>query len=116
MFVDDNTVGLSITNNTYQVTSGSVVQSEGSAAKPTLALNHNVFDAFNVPAGKYQVSEDYDVFTDNDEWTFGLGAHSSKSSNPGFVNTTTDDYRLASNPNHIGIDWSPASQHYGPAD
>jgi hypothetical protein len=25
-----------------------------------------------------------------------------------------DDYELASNPNKIGIDWSPAAQHYGP--
>jgi Right handed beta helix region len=114
MFIDDNSVGLSITNNTYQGTSGSVVQSEGSASNPTLAVNHNVFDTFNVPAGKYAVTEDYDIFTANNEWTFNLGPHSSNNSNPGFINTSIDDYRLASNPNHIGVDWSPATQQYGP--
>jgi hypothetical protein len=30
------------------------------------------------------------------------------------VNPSTDDYRLAGNPNHIGIDWAPAEQQYGP--
>jgi hypothetical protein len=115
MFIDDNSVGLSIANNTYQGTSGSIVQSEGSASQPTLALDHNVFDTFNVPAGKYAVTEDYDIFTANNEWTFGLGPHSVKISNPGFVNPSADDYRLASNPNHIGIDWSPSTQQYGPS-
>jgi hypothetical protein len=114
MFVDDNSVGLSITNNTYQGTSGSDVQSEGSASNPTVAVNHNVFDSFNVPAGKYALTEDYDIFTANNEWSFSLGAHSVKNSSPGFVNPSTDDYRLASNPNHIGIDWSPSTQQYGP--
>jgi hypothetical protein len=116
MFIDDNSVGLSIANNTYQGTSGSIVQSEGSASKPTLAVDHNVFDTFNVPAGKYAVTEDYDIFTANNEWTFGLGPHSSKNSSPGFVNPSTDDYRLASNPNHIGIDWAPAERQYGPSN
>ena len=26
-----------------------------------------------------------------------------------------DDYRLASNPNNIGIDWAPSQFTYGPA-
>ena len=114
MFIDDNTVGLSITNNTYQGTSGSDVQSEGSAGNPTASVNHNVFDSFNVPAGKYALTEDYDIFTGNNEWSFSIGAHSVKSSSPGFANTSADDYRLANNPNHIGIDWAPAEQQYGP--
>ena len=35
MFVDDNSSGLTIIDNTYQDTSGSVVQSEGAASNPT---------------------------------------------------------------------------------
>ncbi len=116
MFVDDNTVGLSITNNTYQGTSGSDVQSEGSASNPTVAVNHNVFDSFNVPAGKYALIEDYDIFTGNNEWSFTIGAHSVKNSSPEFVDTAINDYRLANNPNHIGVDWSPATQQYGPSN
>ena len=62
MFVDDNSSGLTIIDNTYQDTSGSVVQSEGAASNPTVTVNHNVFDSFNVPAGKYLLSEDYECF------------------------------------------------------
>lgn len=114
MFVDDNSSGLTIVDNTYQDTSGSVVQSEGTASNPTATVDHNVFDSFNVPAGKYLLSEDYDIFTSNDQWSFGLGLHSLISAHPSFVDTAVDDYRLTSNPNHIGIDWSPASHQYGP--
>jgi Right handed beta helix region len=114
LFVDDNTVGLVIRNNTYQETTGSCVQSEGSAANPTVAIDHNVFDQLNVPSGAYKVTEDYDIFTANNEWTFNLGPHSSLNSHPEFVDTSTDDYRLAKNPYGIGVDWSPAEEQYGP--
>ena len=119
VWVDENIAGLTITNNTYQGTSGSVVQADGSAKGPTVAINHNVFDALNVRPGtgpSYTTTEDYDVFTGNDEYTFGLGLHSALLAKPVFMNTATDDYRLSSNPNHIGIDWSPAEKQYGPTN
>jgi hypothetical protein len=119
VWVDENIVGLTITNNTYQSTSGSIVQPDGSAQGPTVAINHNVFDNINVRPGSgpsYTTTEDYDIFTGNDEYTFKIGSNSLMKSGPGFMNTATDDYRLASNPNHIGIDWSPAEQHYGPTN
>jgi hypothetical protein len=116
VWVDEKVAGLTITNNTYQSTSGSIVQAD-SSAHGTVAINHNVFDKLNVRPGSgssYTTTEDYDIFTGKDEYTFKLGPHSLLMSNPGFMNTATDDYRLASNPNHIGIDWSPAGQQYGP--
>jgi hypothetical protein len=119
VWVDENIPGLTITNNTYQGTSGSIVQADGSTAGPTVAINHNVFDNINVRPGSgpaYTTTENYDIFTGNDEYTFGIGPNSLMQTKPTFMNTTTDDYRLASNPNHIGIDWSPAEQQYGPAN
>ena len=51
IWVDENIQGLTITNNTYQGTSGSIVQADGSTANPTVAINHNVFDNINVRPG-----------------------------------------------------------------
>jgi hypothetical protein len=31
-----------------------------------------------------------------------------------FVNPSSNDFRLASNPNNIGVDWKPSEYHYGP--
>ncbi len=119
IWVDENIPGLTITNNTYQGTSGSIVQADGSTAGPTVAINHNVFDNINVRPGSgpsYATTENYDVFTGNDEYTFNVGPNSLMESKPAFMNTATDDYRLAKNPNHIGIDWSPAEVLYGPTN
>ena len=135
----NRTSGLTITNNTYYGTSGSIVQSDGSAGTGsptnlTLALNHNIFDNFNVKTGSsgkaYALAEDYDIFTGNNQYTFSNGPHSVSNSNPGFkcapncgigatgssTQLANDDYELSSNPNGIGIDWSPADQHYGPTN
>lgn len=113
IWVDDNTKNLIVKNNTYQATSGSQIQSGGSFAEPTAEINHNVFDALNL-AGKYKYTEDYDIFTANNEWSFKIGSHSVLNSNPGFKNTATSDYRLVNNPNSIGVDWAPSEEHYGP--
>jgi hypothetical protein len=31
-----------------------------------------------------------------------------------FVNPSSNDFRLVSNPNNIGVDWGPSDYHYGP--
>ncbi len=119
IWVDENIQGLTITNNTYQGTSGSIVQADGSASNPTVAINHNVFDNINVRPGSgpsYTTTENYDVFTGNDEYTFNVGPNSLMETKPVFTNTAIDDYRLAKNPNHIGVDWSPAEVQFGPTN
>ncbi len=119
VWVDENIQGLTITNNTYQGTSGSIVQADGSTSKPTVAINHNVFDNINVRPGSgpsYTTTENYDVFTGNDEYTFNVGPNSLMETKPVFTNTAIDDYRLAKNPNHIGVDWSPAEVQFGPTN
>jgi hypothetical protein len=118
IWVDENINNLTITNNTYQETSGSIIQADGSAKNPTVAINHNVFDNLNVRPGSgtpYTVTEDYDIFTANDQYTFKLGPHSTLTKPP-FQNTTTDNYQLTTNPNHTGIDWNPNEQQYGPTN
>ncbi len=119
VWVDENIQGLTITNNTYQGTSGSIVQADGSASNPTVAINHNVFDNINVRPGSgpsYTTTENYDIFTGNDEYTFNVGPNSLMETKPVFTNTAIDDYRLAKNPNHIGVDWSPAEVQFGPTN
>jgi hypothetical protein len=120
IWVDENIPNLVVTNNTYQGTSGGIIQSDGSSSNPSAQISHNVFDALNVKTGSsgkaYAVSEDYNIWTANDEYTFSLGPHDLKMASPGFVDPSTDDYRLASNPNGIGIDWRPADQKYGPSN
>jgi hypothetical protein len=127
MTIDENTVGISVTNNTYQGTSGSVAEAGGSTASPSLVLNHNVFDRFNVMTNtspyKYSVSESYNYFTDkNGEFTFTPASTDSTAtpqymcgSSCGNGTVAGDDYRLASNPNNIGIDWAPSQVTFGPA-
>jgi hypothetical protein len=120
IWVDENIPNLVVTNNTYQGTSGGIIQSDGSSSNPSAQISHNVFDALNVKTGSsgkaYAVSEDYNIWTANDEYTFSLGPHDLKMASPGFVDPSTDDYRLANNPNGIGIDWRPADQKYGPSN
>jgi hypothetical protein len=119
IWVDENINNLTITNNTYQDTSGSIVQADGSAKNPTVNINHNVFDNLNVRPGSgpsYTVTEDYDIFTENDEYTFNPGPHSTTNTTPTYTEPTTNNYQLNPNPNHTGIDWTPTQQQYGPTN
>ena len=125
--VAENTPTLVIQNNTNM--QGGYVQAYGSAPNPSAVINHNVFSSFNVMTNtspyKYSYTENYDVFTgpSGDTWSLNRGPNDSFNSSPGYkcgssCGTGTaagDDYELASNPNGIGIDWSPANQQYGPS-
>jgi hypothetical protein len=99
------------------------------------AIDHNVFSSF-IPydydnssdrAGVFLNSsalvENYNIMDDaNNSWTWvpdHLGSCSQVNNSPTFVNTTVDDYRLASNVNkcggyQAGIDWKPADIQFGP--
>ncbi len=119
IWVNENINNLTITNNTYQETSGSIVQADGSAKNPTVNINHNVFDNLNVRPGtgpSYTITEDYNIFTQNDEYTFNLGPHSTINTKPLYQEPTTSNYQLTNNPNNIGINWHPTQQQYGPTN
>lgn len=111
-WIDENTKGLVVRNNTYPGLAN-VIDATGKEASSSAAIDHNVLGEFNTLGG-YALTEDYNIFTINNEWTFKPGAHSKIEAALTFVNTATDDYRLKTNPNGIGIDWAPAEQQYGP--
>lgn len=113
IWVDDNSQNLLIERNTYQGTSGSMVAAGGSTANPTATITHNVFDVLNSTG--YSLTEDYNIFTGDNEWSFGLGPHDQYKVTPTFMNPAAEDYRLANNPNGIGVDWAPAEMHWGPS-
>jgi hypothetical protein len=84
------------------------------AQSTAVAVNHNVFDAMNLDGQNASgITEDWDIFG-NTPWSFTVGSHSTTGQSPTFTNTATDDYRLASNPNGIGVTWRPADYTYGP--
>ena len=111
-----DTTALTITNNTVWDGQADIIRAEGAAEALSANVNHNVeqvFDVLHEGGPAYALTEDYDIFKEA-PWTFTMGAHSKVQSNPGFVNTATEDYELASNPNHVGVDWQPSEYVYGP--
>jgi hypothetical protein len=111
-WIDSNTHGAVVRNNTYQGTYGSALQAGGSTASPTISFDHNVFDQINQVGSAYGITADYNIYTGHNQFAWSSGAHDSTTAT--FVSASTDDYRLASNPNGIGIDWRPAAQQFGP--
>jgi hypothetical protein len=111
-----NTAGFVMTKNTAWDGQGDLIRAENAAQPLTAAVNHNVEQLFSVlhegggPA--YSLTEDYDIF--KEQPLFGKGPHSTVVSKPSFVNPAADDYRLASNPNNVGVDWTPSEYIYGP--
>ena len=110
-----NTTGFVMTNNTVWDGQGDLIRAEGAAEPLTASVNHNVEQLFSVlheggPA--YTLSEDYDIFKERP--LFAIGPHSTVQGKPVFLDPAADDYRLASNPNRIGVDWAPAEYVYGP--
>jgi hypothetical protein len=107
---------LTMENNTIWDGKGLVLVAEGSSVSPTATVDHNLFSYFSVSKAvgtPYALTENHNIF-ENDPSSISRNSTDSVTANPGFDNTATDDYRLASNPNGIGIDWSPVGQQYGP--
>ncbi len=110
-----NTTGFAMTNNTVWDGQGDLIRAEGAAEALTASVNHNVeqlFSVFHESGPAYTLSEDYDIFKERP--SFAIGAHSSVVAKPVFADPGADDYRLASNPNRIGVDWAPSEYVYGP--
>jgi hypothetical protein len=93
-----------------------VLVAEDARNSPSATIDHNLFSYFSIskPIGKaYTITESYNIFEEAPE-TLTRSSTDSVNSKPQFNNTASNDYRLASNPNGIGIDWSPAEKQYGP--
>jgi Right handed beta helix region len=112
-----NVQGLTIQQNTIWDGKGFALVANGASFTPTATIDHNVLNIFKVeqPIGTaFSITEGNDVFGESPT-NLSEGSGDSILASPSFANTATDDYRLASNPKGIGIDWAPAEQHYGPA-
>jgi len=111
-----DTTGFTMTDNTVWDGQEDIIRAEGAAEALTANVNHNVeanFDVLHEGGPAYTLTEDYDIFKE-EPWTFKMGSHSKVESNPGFVDTATEDYELAANPNDIGVNWQPSEYVYGP--
>ena len=92
-----------VENNTLWDTKGLLFRADGSGYDAT--VENNVASALtnNVCCGTVP----YTTFTTSNNIIGG---------NPTFMNTAADDYRLASNPSGIGVNWAPSQYTYGPTN
>lgn len=113
-----NTAGLGAEHNTIWDDKGLALVADGSVVTPTAAIDHNVLAeaSVNHTSGKpYALfHRAFSIFGDAGS-NFPMVSTDRVLTSPHFINPATDDYRLATNPNGIGIDWRPADQQYGPA-
>ena len=112
-----NVKGLTIQHDTIWDGKGFALVAEDASFTPTATIDHNVLNIFKVsqPIGNpFSITESEDIFGESPT-NMSEGAGDSVVSSPKFANTANDDYRLASNPNGIGIDWAPSEEDYGPA-
>jgi hypothetical protein len=111
-----DTTGFTMTNNTVWDNQADLIRAEEAAEPLTATVQRNVEQVFDVlyeggPA--YQLTEDHNIFQE-EPWTFTMTLSDTMIPSPEFANPTVDDYRLKSNPNHIGVDWAPSEYVYGP--
>ena len=110
-----DTPNLVIQNNTEWAT-GSLLRCDAPGFGYTATVDHNVFSQFNNSPSdpcSFSLTSHHNIFGQK-PWTFALSSTDAVSSAPVFVSAGTDDYRLATNPNGIGVDWRPADYVYGP--
>jgi hypothetical protein len=111
-----NVYRLILRNNTSLPDTADILRDQGSAQPPRATVDRNVFDTFAdgccAERATFALTEDANVFLHR-PLSF-RPARDDRIGLPAFIDPGTDDYRLAHNPDRIGIDWRPADQHYGP--
>jgi parallel beta-helix repeat protein len=111
-------------NNTNWSDNGNIVRADGSSNTYGVTVDHNVTQSFNngcpnpstcSPDGYpfSSLTENYNIYKSNPS-TFTKSATSQVVASPTFVDPAHDDYRLATNPNNIGVNWKPSDYTYGP--
>jgi hypothetical protein len=120
-----NTAGVIAEHNTIWDGKGLAMRCLASSVPCTATVDHDLFSFLNNGSAgdptRYTLSESDNIFG-HAPWTFALGADDAVSADPSFMcaphcgdgTLAGDDYRLATNPDGIGIDWAPARQTYGP--
>lgn len=127
IWIYENTHNLVIRKNVELDANGSAYASAGVTPSPTSFVDHSVFNSWNEDASgdgayRYSQTESCNIF-EQAPWSFTtsstdqvIGSPACKcGSSCGNGTAAGDDDELATNPNGIGIDLSPANQQYRPA-
>lgn len=111
-----NTRGYVFTKNTEWSGNGERLRSKSVSPPYDATIDHNVMGGLandNSLGGLFQVASSTNVYG-KQPTNVTLGPNDTINANPGFTNPAVDDYRLASNPNGIGVNWKPSDYVYGP--
>jgi Right handed beta helix region len=111
-----NVHGLTIQHNTIWDGKGLALAADNASVMPSARIDHNVFSNLVVepPVGTPYAIAEHDNLFGQAPWSFRASPTDRLASHPRFADLAREDYRLARNPHGIGVDWSPAGQHYGP--
>ena len=107
--------GVVLRNNTNWSGNGDVLRAPDGTSY-TAEVDHNVAEVFNngcCSESVFELAEGENIFG-REPFTFTMAPTDVVNATPQFVEPAHDDYRLASNPSGIGVDWRPAEQQYGP--
>ncbi len=112
-----NTAALTITSNTVWDGQADIIRAEDAAGPLTATVSHNVEQALDVlheGGGPAYALDAHDNLFAQAPWSFRPGAATEIARHPRFTDPAADDYRLRSNPHHLGVNWQPSEYVYGP--
>ncbi len=113
-----NVKGLTIEHNTIWDGKGLALVADEASFQPTATVEHNLIATFTMeqPTGTpYAMVERNNIFGQA-PWSFKPSRSDRTVAHPRFVAPSRGDYRLTHNRRGIGIDWTPATQSYGPRE
>jgi hypothetical protein len=111
-----NVQGLTVEHNTIWDGKGIVLVAEDAQNSPSVTIDHNLLSYLSIsrPIGRaYALGESRNIFGHLPS-SFMPAATDRTNARPRLIGAGGDPYRLARNPHHVGIDWNPARQRYGP--
>jgi hypothetical protein len=112
-----NVKGLTIEHNTIWDRKGLALVADQASFQPTATVERNLIATFTLeqPTGTPYAMLERDNIFGQAPWSFKPSRSDRTAAHPRFVAPSREDYRLAHNRRGIGVDWSPATQRYGPA-
>ena len=111
-----NVKGLTIEHNTIWDGKGLALVADEASFQPTATVERNLIGTFTLekPTGtSYAMVEQANIFGQA-PWSFKPSRSDRTMAHPRFVAPSRGDYRLLHNRRGVGVDWSPATQAYGP--
>ncbi len=111
-----NVKGLTIEHNTIWDGKGLALVADEASFHPTATVERNLIATFTLekPTGTpYAMVEGHNDFGQAPR-SFEPSRTDRTVAHPHFVAPARGDYRLARNRRGVGVDWTPAGQHYGP--